>query len=239
MTPPLTLDLISATLKWSGYKYCLASWADGDIAPTGWNARLMENDLTGESLMESYQRAFEESTADIIGYIHDDLICHDHLWHQRVKQEFSDESIGLVGFAGAKGHGALDLYTSPYKLSNLGRERFMSNLIEAEQHGERFAGSCDVSVLDGLAIFARRDLLVRCGGWPQNCAIGYIGYDYWICCMARRFGYRIRLVGVACDHLGGKSTGLNPTLGDGNFQIAHRAIYDEFRDVLPARVKEN
>jgi len=200
---------------------------------------ILDNAESGDTLMESYQKAFVESDADIIAYVHDDLVCLDPFWLQKVENEFSDPSVGLVGFAGALGHGDPMMYTKPYQLSQLGRSSFRSNLKEAEKHGERFTGACDVAVLDGLALFVRREVLEKCGGWPQPPSpIDYIAYDYWISCMTRRLGYRIRLAGVDCDHLGGKSTGLNPNLGDAKFQEAHWEIYDNFRDVLPYRVRE-
>lgn len=229
----MKLELISATLKQPTWRECLDSWSAHTLRE--WSTRLMENDLTGQSLMESYQTAFEESPADVLGYIHDDLVMHDPLWYQRVMREFQDDEVGLVGFAGALGHGSIDLYTSPYKLSNLGRVGFVSNMRDAETHGVRFGGSCDVSVLDGMALFVRRELLAECGGWPLGGPVGYIGYDYWMSCMARRHGYHVRVVGCACDHLGGKSTGLNKDL-DPQFEEAHLKIWEEFRDVLPGRV---
>jgi len=225
----LSLELISATLRWPGHEDCLKSW--------NYQVTILDNAASGDSLMESYQKATEASRCDILAFVHDDLVCLDPLWYERVLQEFSDPRVGLVGFAGALGQGSDDLYTAPYKLSNLGRIGFRSNLREAEKHGARFEGSCDVSVLDGLALFVRRDILIGARGWPLDTPIGYIGYDYWLCCITRLFGYRIRLVGVAVDHLGGKSTGLNPKLGDANFEAAHRYIYENFRKVLPARVK--
>lgn len=225
----MELDLISATLKWDGFRKCIDSW--------DYPLRFYDNAESGQSLMESYQAAFEQSDADIIGYVHDDLVCHDLTWRDRVMKEFSDPLVGLVGFAGALGHGDSQMYQKPYELSQLGRVGFLSNMKDAERHGRRFSGSCDVTVLDGMAIFVRRKLLTRTMGWPLGTPVGYIAYDYWISCVCRLYGYRIRLVGCAVDHLGGKSTGLNPNLGDANFAAAHRYIYDHFELVLPARVE--
>jgi GT2 family glycosyltransferase len=88
-------------------------------------------------------------------------------------------------------------------------------------------------VLDGLAIFVRRSILDKWGGWPQGKAISYWAYDYAICCEARRQGYRIRVVGVHCKHHASKSPSMIPE----NWDAAHQELYDEYRDVLPARVK--
>src|SRR5271168_4243751 len=112
----MKLELISATLKQPSWRQCLDSWSAHTIRE--WSTRLMENDLTGQGLLESYQTAFEESAADILMFVHDDLIIHDPWWNMRVLHEFKDPEVGMVGFAGALGHGSNVLYTSPYKLSN-------------------------------------------------------------------------------------------------------------------------
>ena len=217
--------LVIATLKWDGWKKCLDSWN----YPT--------QIFTGMEIMEAYQKAYENLAAwEILGYVHDDTVCLEDGWAKRVMKEFEDPQVGLVGFGGALGHGDPEMYKKPYVLSQLGRREFMSNMREAEVHGTRFTGSRDVSVLDGFALFVRRSMLEKAGGWPQGTPIGYLCYDYWISCMARRLGYRTRLVGVACDHLGGRSTGLNPKL-QVDFEGAHRYIYDEFKDVLPHYVE--
>ncbi|MDE2104233.1 MAG: glycosyltransferase family 2 protein [Patescibacteria group bacterium] len=225
----MTLELFSATLRQPTWESCLNSWHHPYT--------LLDNKACGDSLMESYQKAAESSSADILGYVHDDVVCLVDDWKARVMAEFDDSEVGLVGFGGALSHGTPDIYRTSYVLTQIGRGKFLSNMKEAENHGRRFQGSCDVAVLDGFVLFVRKAILDKCGGWPVDSKVGYIGYDYWISCMTRRLGYRIRLVGVSCDHLGGKSTGLNPEL-DVDFDGAHRAIYDEFRDVLPFEVSQ-
>jgi len=61
-------------------------------------------------------------------------------------------------------------------------------------------------------------------------------YSEWLCCEARRQGYRIRLVGVDCLHLGGKTATLVQLKDD--YQEAHRYFYENNRDVLPYNVEE-
>ncbi len=236
----MKLELIFATRKWSGWEKCVVSWAEHSPRngiESRWGWKFMENDLTGQGLLESYQTAFEESTADILGYCHDDVMMMEDYWDRRVLKEFEDPTVGMVGFGGAKRHGSPGIYQVPYHLTQVGRGSFMSNMRAAETHGARFTGECDVAVLDGFTLFVRRKILEAAGGWPLGGAIGYIAYDYWLSCVVREQGYRIRLVGVACDHLGGKSTGLDPNLKV-DFDAAHREIYDRFRNCLPFEVKE-
>ena len=175
---------------------------------------------------------------DILAYLHDDLLVRDPAWYKRVLNEFEDTKVGLVGFGGALEHGSRDIYKAPYDYHQLGRSYFLSNMDDAEVHGQRCAGSCDVAVLDGFSLIFRRELLEKAGGWPVK-TLGYVGYDYWACCMAHRLGYKIRFVGVRCHHLGGQ-TFVKLGIGQGpehwqQFLAAHEYIYRTFADVLPFR----
>jgi hypothetical protein len=183
-------------------------------------------------VVDAYQQIYQDSKEGVIGYLHDDLVCDEIDWDYRVMHEFLDPEVGLVGFGGATRHGSPDLYVKPFEISQLARGNFMSNMKDAEVHGERFRGERDVAVLDGMALFVRRELLDNIGGWPVNTPCDYFMYSEAICCQARRLGYRIRLVGVAVDHLGGKSTGLNKDFHP-DYEGEHRWLAEEFKDVLP------
>jgi hypothetical protein len=226
----MTLEMIFATRKWEGWMECIASW--GPANP--WLRSIEENDISELSILESYQLATRGSRADVLGFCHDDVVIHEPGWYERVMREFEDPSVGMVCFGGATQHGTRDLYDSPYHLPNLRRGNFMSNMKHAEQHGKRFTGECDVVVCDGFAMFIRREILVRCGGWPVDSPLGYFMYAEWVCCETRRQGYRIRLVGVSCDHLGGKTSTMVQVKDD--FQKAHRYFWETNRDVMPAEV---
>lgn len=203
---------------------CLLSW--GGIVPV-----FVERGFYG--ILPAFQSGFEAAhDFDVLAYLHDDFLIREPDWHNRVLAEFDDPSIGLVGFVGALGHGAHDIYKSPYRLEQLARFDVFSNLEDAEAHGKRFSGSREVAVLDGLALIVRRELLEKAGGWPIG-KIRFHCYDYWLCCMAHRLRYKIRMVGVACKHLGGR-TSVEMNMDDGkNHGPAHEYIYNEFKDVLP------
>jgi len=218
-----------ATCEQPQWQECVASWHD--TASAIYPHRIVRN----TDIVEAYQMIYKDTAEPILAHMHDDLVIHEKNWDLRVLKEFEDESVGVVGFAGAPGIGHPDMYKHAYQGASLGRVGFKSNLRNAEVHGARFTGNCDVAILDGLALFIRRSVLENEGGWPTGTPIGYFMYDGWACLTALRYGYKIRLVGVDCDHLGGKSTGLNPTLR-ADWEAAHRYIYDEFESVLPARV---
>jgi hypothetical protein len=219
-----------ATREWDGWKNCVMSWlATASDFYAGYNVK-------GKDVLPAFQEIYEKTKEPIIAYIHDDVVIHEKNWDLRVLREFEDPSVGLVGFGGAKRHGSPDLYKTPYRPQQLGRFGFMSNMRNAEAHGARFTGECTVAVLDGFAVIVRREILDKWGGWPQGTACGYFCYDYAICCEARRQGYSIRLVGVDCDHLSGKTASLVQLKDD--HAAAHQWLYDNYQDVLPYEVEE-
>lgn len=227
----------------------------------GWVERVVLPDTTfhviesdGRGLVRAYQQAYESvprrpcgvPVHDIQAYIHDDVVIHETGWDARINREFRDPAVGLVGFGGALNHGAANLYRTPYQLQQLGRDGYRSNVDDAEVHGEREEGACDVAVLDGFCLAVRASILDGTHGWPVD-DLAFHCYDYWLCAATRRAGYRIRMVGVRCYHQGGRSSvpadspyqrWLRET-GQTDVQVheaGHRFIYEEFRDVLPFTV---
>jgi len=192
---------------------------------------------------EGWREVQEHGGYDIVAFLHDDLEIYEKGWDARVLKEFEDPKVGLVGFGGALVHGDPNIYKKSYSHLQLGRSFYLSNTKDAELHGERYTGECDVAVLDGFSLILRRELLETMGGWlpdkwpPHHC------YDYRAACEAHRHGYKVRLVGMECHHQGGM------TATQGEYQdwcrrtkwgsdsqmhiIGHQMIYDEYKDVLP------
>jgi len=201
----------------------------------------------GAGFLAKLQKGYEESSADLLAYFHSDLFISEEGWDQRVLKEFDDPTVGVVGFGGGKRLGSPDIYKLPYKLQQLARFDFVSNLTDAPQHGRRNRNEEDIAVVDSFALIIRRSLLAKVGGWPVATYPPMHCSDLWACLMARRHGYRVRVVGISCTH---KSGGVK---GNGTFDCSawqremgmtdqemhtrsHRLIYDEFRDVLPVVV---
>ena len=225
-----SMVLCVATRYWEGWLKTVRTWTM--TACERHYVRILPN----MNVMEALQCGYANSRQDILAYIHDDTEIYERGWDLRVLDCFDDPTVGVVGFGGALGHGAPHLYTTPYHLPNLARQNFLSNMRSAEKHGGRFTGERDVAILDGFALFVRRSVLDTAGGWPVGKPYSYWLYSEWLCCEARRQGFRIRLVGVDCEHLGGKSSGYidsKPT-----YEEAHRYLYENNRDMLPYRVQD-
>jgi Glycosyltransferase like family len=217
-----------ATRYWQGWRDCVNSW----LGTASENHPYIV--APNMEVLRAFQCIYEGTTEPIIAYIHDDVMITEKGWDERVLAEFDDPTVGVVGFGGALGHGTPNLYEVPYHLPNLARQGFMSNMKDAERHGARFTGARDVAVLDGFALFIRRTVLDRWGGWPRDVPVGYFMYAETLCCEARRQGYHIRLVGVECEHLGGKSSG---TPLPYSYEDEHWYFYEHNRDVMPFRVE--
>src|SRR3990167_3358444 len=237
----MKMELLCATMEvevQEEYPGQLGTWEEK--ATAGWDANCVnvlfntkENNL---GVVGSYERLYKESDkdTDVLIYAHDDVIMHEEGWDERILSAFNDPSVGVVGFGGAVRHGNPNLYKVPYHLPHLGRSGYFSNVDDAEVHGQRFTGACDVAVLDGYVLAIRRVLLDRMGGWAllQRIGIDFIAYDYAACALAHRFGYRCRVVGVRAHHLGGRTSTV-VGVQRRSYDDAHWAYYNEFRNEMP------
>jgi len=202
----------------------------------------------------------------VIAYMHDDLFVREDGWNIRVASVFAkDDEVTLAGIIGSPGLGRDEIYRDPYEFWHLSRViATWSNLGNAEIHGERVTDDREVCFVDGVAMFLRRSFLDEAGGWswwPEN--LVHHAYDYALSCMVRRRGGRARLIPLAAKH--GVSTvpwsdsvipdanggGHSGTYGSQVYddlaskfggdtavhRAGHRWVYDEFRDVLPLRLR--
>jgi len=226
-----------------GHEAAVTSWLDTMSKPRDIVIdETTEGDEAG--FLTKCDKAWRATYATIIGYLHSDLYILEHDWDRRVLAAFGDPQVAVVGFVGATRLGTDDIFKVPYLYTQLARGDVWSNLTDAEVHGGRDAGTREVAVVDSCAVFVRRQFLERVGGWPTNtypnsshCS------DLWICLMAHRAGFEVRLVGVRASHRSGGrgSVGeewLNARGGDSTafHRPAHALIAEDFRDILPVRI---
>lgn len=193
-----------------------------------------ENNL---GVVRSYQNIYENTSAEIICLLHDDVILRERGWDERIYREFEDQSVGLCGMGGARWHGTSDLFKRPYVLQNLRRGDYIGNADDAHVHGSRFTEATDVAVLDGYCLVVRRSLLDRIRGWSLAIEnnIDFLCYDYFLSAMIRRLHYRIRVVGIRAHHRGGQ-TSLGVDRHE-EYEHSHRWFYETFRDCMPYSVR--
>lgn len=207
------------------YHECVSSWND-----TAWSFRPIY-DAKGKRLIDAYEEIYRNTQEEIIGYVHNDVMVYDEAWDYRILKEFEDPNVGLVGLFGAKGHCRPNLYTDPFQIPNMVRYDCYSNM-RTNGHGNKFTESKTVAVLDGYALFVRREVLDKTDGWNPRAT--YFMFAEWLSCETRRQGFKIRIVPLDHDHLGGRTS--TTVAIDDNYEAAHRFIADNYSDVLPARV---
>ncbi len=225
----------------------IGDWRAMMAKPTGHDYLIVDNSETNRGVLASMQEGYEKARQPIIMFAHDDVEINEEDWDTRIEAEFADPSVGVVGFGGALHHGDPDIYKVPYYLQQLGRGHYRSNTTDAESHGERFTGSCDVATLDGFALIVRKELLDKMGGFPVGELPDHHCYDYFLTLSAWRHGYRVRLCGIKCHHQGGLTAvskeyqeWASKTKWGSDAEMhkqGHEWIYSEFMDVLPVRCR--
>lgn len=225
-----------ASRGWPGWLDCVKTWYD--TASEHYDMHVaMDLDV-----VPALQECYESTTQEILGFLHDDVIIHEKNWDSRVLKEFQDESVGLVSFTGARAHCRPELYLVPYYLPNLARQDFFSNMRDAEKHGARFTGERDSAVADGCTCFVRRGILDHWihgkeSGFPRGVPVAYFMWMENLCCEVRRQGFRIRMVGVDFEHLGGRTSAMHGVVNS-DYEAEHRYFFENNRDCIPFRVPD-
>src|SRR6266536_2017941 len=102
----------------SGHEQAVTSWKDTMSRP--WQINI---DVTTEGeeagFLTKCDRAWRETEATVIGYLHSDLYILEHGWDKRVLSEFDDPKVAVVGFVGATGLGHEDIYKVRYDFHQL------------------------------------------------------------------------------------------------------------------------
>jgi hypothetical protein len=218
----------------------LSRWEDTDIlimlSP---NMSAVDNMATGGDL-----------PGDILMFIHDDVEVYEEGWDSKI-MKFMDKhpECGMVGFGGASGLGTDDLYKTRYDYHQLARINFMSNLRDAEDHGQRITEPVPCAVLDGFCQIIRREAYNAVGGWRAIKSMGlqFHCYDTAMACMLAEKGWGVWVLPIECHHLGGR-TSCSPQYDGwlrkqgikGDKQVheeAHKVIYNRFKAILPLKVR--
>lgn len=153
----------------------------------------------------------------------------------KVARKFTQQpACGLLGFGGAIGLGAQDMYEKPYDPMSLARVGFRSNLVDAEVHGIRSLLSEKVACLDGFSQIGKRqfwegfqhlqvhtvqnllqpDHSKRPWHVLSSLGIQHHLYDGLLGAIAARYGWETWFVPIRCRHLGGQTA-----VGDQGYQV--------------------
>lgn len=169
-------------------------------------------------------RVLPEIHTEFIAYIHDDLMIAEQGWDQRVLAAFdNDPKLALIGFvgsnqmdsAGGRGYGT--------SLNYQGNDYRTGWTSKAEVHGRRFFGLEPAANLDNVVMIFRRSVLEQIPPCEGNYGPGHY-YDRACCLEVISRGYRVGMMGIACDHFSG-GIGLGKVEGIPKGLYARDALY--------------
>jgi hypothetical protein len=201
---------------------------------------------------EGVRMAAELDGVRYIAALHDDVEITEPGWDAKVISRFAKDSVGLVGFSGASGLGAGNIYKASYDPMQLARMGFISNMRDAELHGQRVTTARRVACCDGFAMVGRSKWWVHGATRHQKNVtppweymlrkgVKHHAYDSWLGLLAARAGWETWYEPIACHHYGGRTAVGNRDYNQQendqkHWETAHRAFYDDGRDLLPLRV---
>ena len=278
---PTRLVTITATTNLKKAWDCLSSWGTGPIVVVNQGTAFKSNEVPSHLFIIQHDEylgtvpAFRVGVdyvlrnlpeVEFLACLHDDVIVKDPIWVEKVEKGFDRRpACGLLGFGGAIGVGAEDIYQVPYQPVQLARVGFRSNMDDAEVHGMRSLLPERVACLDGFSQIGRREFFrgdtpprhhpegttwvrkERPWTYLQDLGIVHHSYDGMLGCYAARLGWETWYLPIRCRHLGGQTA-----VGDAGYQSwakgqilggdqgfwkhSHHVWYDSFTDVLPLRV---
>jgi len=191
-----------------------------------------------------------DAGAEVVACLHDDLEITEKFWDMRIEGALAaDQRTLLCGFGGAKGLGSDDIYRTPYRLEQLARVDFISNMRDAEAHGRRADWPEQVACLDGFSLIGKAEFMLAQFRKFDKLGVVHHAYDSWLGATAWRAGGTVWYIPVACHHAGGMTAVGDPRFAQwaadkfkvgGEREIrdhAHWMMYNDLRGVLPLRIR--
>ena len=161
----------------------------------------------------TFWEALKYTDADILAFIHSDLIIEEKGWDDRVLETFGRNlNMGLLGFIGSNEidwHGGRGLGTTS-NFQGLETETHTKTGevkkwrgSHAGVHGKINDGHSKAAVVDGCTMIFRRNVLEaikqRADFPPHHF------YDRLLSCEVRELGYEVGVLGIGCDHISGQT----------------------------------
>lgn len=197
---------------------------------------------------EGVRYAFEDG-AEAVVCLHDDVRIDEPGWDEKVSYQVFQQGHQFAGFGGGTSLGASNLYKVPYDPMQLARGGFVSNMVDAEQHGRRSLYPTRCVVFDGFCQIGTKAWFEAAWKYLGSSGIQHHWYDGALGCLAARAGVQPGLmIPVRCHHYGGRTAVGNAQYqewartqradGDQDFwKESHMWGYAAFEDVLPLRVE--
>lgn len=174
---------------------------------------------------------------DVVAFFHSDLIVVEHGFDVSILHSFrAHPDLGLLGFVGSneidsnggRGGGTTSNFQGGeyYGYSRDGGEAGHWVGSVAEAHGRRDAGYTNAAVVDGCAMIIRRDAWKKIGFRDKFPPHHF--YDRLISTQMLEAGYRVAVLGIECDHLGGQTVSREQRYPDMAREWCERNVSPQF-----------
>lgn len=154
-----------------------------------------------------YHFVLENTQSDILAFFHSDFFITDKTWHRQVESLFkSTPNLGILGFIGSNEmdqFGGRGMGTcSNFQGGDYGEWKGS----EAKIHGQSIPNQFRSAVnLDGCSMIFRRECLASLPFKEDFPPMHH--YDRLFCCQALENNWKIGVLGIACDHISGRTMG--------------------------------
>ena len=162
----------------------------------------------------TFWEALKHTDADVLAFIHSDLIIEEKGWDTNVLKYFDEiePRMGLMGFIGSNEidwHGGRGAGTTSNFLGLETETHTKTGEVKkwkgspAEAHGRRSTVYSLASVVDGCVMIFRRSVLEQIKQRPEFPPHHF--YDRLLSCETRELGYEVGVLGIGCDHISGQT----------------------------------
>lgn len=155
-----------------------------------------------QGMLKTLQQAYENCETEVLALTHNDVLIYEKNWDERILSYFRKmPKLGGVGFFGAQGCSKIGERIQEASRRNV--RAGMSNMLEAEKHGQRMDKEYrSAAIFDGFFMAFRMEMLKKAGGFDQRYHYHHI-YDRDASLESLRHGYKNIVVNVPCHHLSG------------------------------------
>lgn len=154
---------------------------------------VIDNSKNKYSIFETYNIGVSRATGDLLCFVHDDVLFRTDKWGAIIGEIFTDETIGMVGFAGAHFLPAVPMYWSESPIIseyNLHNDR--GTVKNCFQQSYFKSGIIDAIACDGFCFFIPHYLFDRLS-FDEKTYQGFHMYDMDICMQVLSIGKRLIL----------------------------------------------
>lgn len=168
-----------------------------------------------------FKYAFDSCQGDVLAFFHSDLIVAEPGYDSRLLTVFNlNDKMGLIGFVGSneidrnggRGGGTTSNFQGNAYFNSDNDNPMEWRGSPAHHHGMTNAGLTPAAVVDGCAMVIRR------AAWDM---IGYREdfpphhfYDRLISTQMLELGWKVAVLGIACDHISGQTVSKESRYGD-------------------------